>query len=288
VFSVTKPRVDTIFRLSDGRCLGYAEYGDPNGKPVFLFHGNPGSRYEWSRVADPETLKNVRAIAPDRPGFGVSDFQPGRTHLDWAKDVSELADHLSLDTFAVIGFSSGGAHALACAWALPERVTALGLISCVAPLKIPGIMAGMSWPNRRQLLLARLSPILIRLSMGIVARRALSDAHRRAWEAADGVEREKRDAILLNLVEAFRQSARGCAYELTLRSRRWAFDVTEIKTKSYLWQGEADDNVPPPMGRYLASVLPGCDATFVPAAGHAVHSRRMAEILSTVTGRRAE
>lgn len=285
---MNKPREDTIFRLSTGRCLGYAEYGDPNGKPVFLFHGNPGSRYEWSRVADPKTLRGVRAIAPDRPGFGLSDFQPGRTHLDWAQDIAELADHLALDQFAVIGFSSGGAHALACAWAMPELVSALGLISCVAPLEVPGIMAGMSWPNKRELLLARASPLLARLWMARVAQRALHDARKRVIEATDDAEREKRAAILLNLTEAFRQGARGCAYELTLRSRRWAFDVTEITTKSYLWQGEADDNVPPPMGRYLASVLPGCEATFVPGAGHAVHSRRMAEILSTVTGRRAE
>ena len=33
-----------ILSLPDGRRLGYAEYGDPNGKPVMLFHGNPNSR----------------------------------------------------------------------------------------------------------------------------------------------------------------------------------------------------------------------------------------------------
>ncbi len=281
---MNKPRVDATFQLSDGRCLGYAEYGEPNGKPVLLFHGNPGSRYEWLRVADAETMSGIRAIAPERPGFGVSDFQPRRTHLDWAKDIAELADHLGLDQFAVIGFSSGGAHALACAWALPERITALGLISCVAPLEVPGIMAGMSWPNKRELLLARASPLLAWLWMARVARRALRDARKRTEEATDETERQKRDAILLNLTEAFRSGARGCAYELTLRSRPWAFDVTEVTTKSFLWQGEADDNVPPPMGRYLATVLPGCEATFVPGARHAVHSRRMVEILSKVTG----
>lgn len=281
---MTKPRVDTTFRLSDGRCLGYAEYGEPNGNPVFFFHGNPGSRYEWSRVADPETMSGIRAIAPDRPGFGVSDFQPCRTHLDWAKDIAELADHLGLDQFAVIGFSSGGAHALACAWAMPERVSALGLISCVAPLEIPGIMAGMSGPNKREILLARAVPLLARLWMARVARGAVRDSRKRAIEASGEAEREKRAAALLNLTEAFRQGACGCAYELTLRSRPWAFDLTEVTTKSFLWQGEADDNVPPPMGRYLASVLPGCEATFVPGARHAVHSRRMSEILAKVVG----
>lgn len=281
---MTEPRVDTSLQLSGGRRLGYAEYGEPNGKPVFLFHGNPGSRYEWIRVAGPEIMQGRRAIAPDRPGFGQSDFHPGRTHLDWARDIGELADHLGIQRFAVVGFSSGGAHALACAQAMPDRVSALGLISCVAPLSVPGVFEGMSSPNRRELLLARGWPLISRLRMVWVARRTLRDARRRVAQAADDAERAKRAASLLNLTEAFRQGGRGCAYELTLRTRTWAFAETEITTPSYLWQGEADDNVTPAMGRYLAGVLPGCVATFVPGARHAVHSRRMGEILTAVVG----
>ena len=34
-------------KLKDGRMLGYAEYGAPEGKPVFHFHGYPHSRLEW-------------------------------------------------------------------------------------------------------------------------------------------------------------------------------------------------------------------------------------------------
>jgi pimeloyl-ACP methyl ester carboxylesterase len=282
---VTNPRVDTTFSTPDGRRLGYAEYGEADGKPVFLFHGNPGSRYEWLRVAGSETLRRLRAIAPDRPGFGLSDFQPRRTHLDWAKDVAALADNLGLDKFAVIGFSAGGAHALACAAAMPERVARLGLISCVAPLDVPGITEGMSWPNKRELLLARASFVLAWAWMVPMARRAPGRARRRLAKAPDGVDRDKQDAIYRNLEEAFRQGARGCAYELTLRSRPWVFDVSQVSTETHLWQGEADDNVPPPMGHYLAKALPKCEAHFVPGGRHALHGRRMDEILSAVMKR---
>lgn len=282
---MTAPRVDTSLQLSDGRTLGFAEYGEADGKPAFLFHGNPGSRYEWMRVAGPETMRGIRAIAPDRPGFGRSDFHPKRTHLDWARDIAELADHLGLDSFAVIGFSSGGAHALACAHEMPTRVSALGLISCVAPLSIPGVFDGMSAPNRRELLLARSWPLLNRLKMMWVARQTVRQARRRVDQASDAAEREKRDASLLNLTEAFRHGSHGSAYELTLRARPWAFNETEITTLSYIWQGEADDNVTPAMARYLTRVLPGCAATFVPIARHAVHNQRMAEILTAVVGR---
>lgn len=45
---MTGPRLDTEIRLSDARRLAYAEYGDPLGTPLFLFHGLPGSRLAWS------------------------------------------------------------------------------------------------------------------------------------------------------------------------------------------------------------------------------------------------
>ena len=50
----------------------------------------------------------------------------------------------------------------------------------------------------------------------------------------------------------------------------------------YLWQGEADANVPPAMGRYLAAKIPGCRATFYPGEGHLMAIDRMPEILATL------
>ena len=34
-------KTDNQVKLSDGRPVGYAEYGDPMGKPVLHFHGFP-------------------------------------------------------------------------------------------------------------------------------------------------------------------------------------------------------------------------------------------------------
>ena len=85
--------------LHDGRMLGYAEYGTPEGTPVFYFHGFPGSRLEWQLIGEDSALSalNIRIIAPDRPGYGLSDFKRGRKLLDWPEDVSELADKLLSD-----------------------------------------------------------------------------------------------------------------------------------------------------------------------------------------------
>ena len=108
---------------ADGRTLCWAEFGLEAGPPscssmAATTPDSPGA--SWM---PPQLRTGVRLICPDRPGFGRSTFQPGRTLLDWPSDVEQLADHLGLDQFGLIGHSGGGPHALACAAALPERIT---------------------------------------------------------------------------------------------------------------------------------------------------------------------
>lgn len=116
-------------RLPDGRTLGYAEFGCPNGRPLMWFHGFPMSRLDgWAadRIA---RRRGIRVIAPDRPGFGLSTFQPSRRIVDWPADVKALADHIGIKRFAVLGLSGGGPYAVACAYALPKQtMTACGVL----------------------------------------------------------------------------------------------------------------------------------------------------------------
>lgn len=100
-------------KLQDGRNLGYAEYGAPEGVPVFYFHGFPGSRldYLFFDAGEAAAGTNARIIAAERPGYDLSDFKRGRSILDWPDDVTELADALQIDRFAVLGISGGGPYA---------------------------------------------------------------------------------------------------------------------------------------------------------------------------------
>jgi pimeloyl-ACP methyl ester carboxylesterase len=111
-----KDSADRTLRLGDGRRLGYAERGDPGGRPLLYFHGWPGARVEARLADEPAKAAGVRLVALDRPGMGFSDFQRGRTFVDWSADVVEVADALQLDRFAVLGISGGGPYAAACAW----------------------------------------------------------------------------------------------------------------------------------------------------------------------------
>lgn len=160
-------RNDNIFKLSDGRRLGYAQYGNLEGYPIFLFHGNPGSRLSWGLIPGSPFLQGVHIIAPDRPGYGLTDFKKNALE-NWPTDITELADHLGIDKFVVFGPSGGGPFALACAWKIPDRLTAAGVFGSVGP-NVPEATEGVIKSVR--LLWKISSPLfwLIRLQMKIMA-----------------------------------------------------------------------------------------------------------------------
>ncbi|KAI8953163.1 alpha/beta hydrolase [Xylaria longipes] len=132
-------RDSQTLKLPDGRTLGFAEYGSPTGKPLFYFHGFPSSRYEAIGIHEACQRQDLRIISPDRPGFGLSTFDPDRRITDWPGDVRALADHLGLTRFAVLGCSGGGLYALACVHALPvEMLSGVGLLASAGPWKEAG------------------------------------------------------------------------------------------------------------------------------------------------------
>jgi pimeloyl-ACP methyl ester carboxylesterase len=279
---------DGVLKLSDGRRLGYAQYGQPDGEPIVYFHGHPGSRLEASLAHKAAAASSFRVVALDRPGYGLSDFQPGRAIIDWPSDVAQAADALGIDRFSVAGASGGGPYALACAWRLAGRVVQAAVISGVGPFQVPGSTAGMRWQNRAGFRLAARWPGLARLLMRSM-RRSISSRPERTIEAlaramspadAEIVRRpEVRALLIADIREAFRQGSDGAAHDMMLLGRPWGFSLREIEQDVYLWQGEADTLVPPAMGRYQAEQLPHCHATMLPGAGHLLIVDRMPDLI---------
>lgn len=280
--------------LGDGRTLGFSEYGDPKGKPLFYCHGFPASRLEAELTATAAAWIGVRVVAADRPGFGLSDFKPGRSLIDWPDDLRELADLLGIDRFSVLGVSGGGPYALACALRLPARLKGVGVVCGLGPLAGTGLLREMGWPARTSFGLARRMPRLLRLLyeglLGPPLRRHPEAAMNLLTVAAPAADRavlarpEVHRIITASIGEAFRPGMRGATWEMGLYSRPWGFAPEEIAIPVRLWHGTADGTVPSSHGRHLATALPNCLPVFTEGEGHfTLPIGHMEEILRTLS-----
>jgi len=286
----TSNTTDNVFQLRDGRVLGYAEYGDPSGKPVFFFHGLPGSRRQRHPDDSIAIELGARIITVDRPGYGFSDFQPGRTLLDWPDDVAQLADALQMAQCAAIGLSGGGPYLLSCAYKMPERLTSATVISGMGPVDNPEAMKGMMGSMRLGLGLARSVPWeLARLALEPTARmvrRNPTAAKKLVPLSAPKADKEafaRPDIQAIDqedLVEAYRNGAQAAYWEVVMLATPWGFRLEDIDQKIYLWHGEEDTTVPIHMGRYVARTVPDCEARFYPGQGHTLIYHYWREILT--------
>jgi pimeloyl-ACP methyl ester carboxylesterase len=270
-------KTNQTITLRDGRLLGYAEYGTPQGKPVFFFHGNPSSRLGGRMMDGAANEINVRIIAIDRPGIGLSDFKPGRQYLDWPDDVIELADILRVDRFAILGISSGAPHAVACAFKIPDRLSAVAIVSGPCPFNVPAATDEMSMAWRIRALAGQKAPWLVRLFFAMTARSARNDPAGAISRTLGGLPEPDRVVMAQpevvqwsgdSLREAFRSGSRGAAWDYALFTRPWGFRPDELSVKVQLWHGEVDATIPVRMGRYMAEVIPNCQARFLPDEGH--------------------
>ncbi len=267
----------SLLKLPDGRHLAYSEFGPAAGRPMFYFHGNPGSQLEWLIFGDEEMLRrlNLRVIATDRPGIGQSDFQPGRRLRDWPADVAALADHLGIQQFSVLGYSAGAAFALACAHAMPGRVRAAAVVSGECSLSFPGIAEHMAASAKMYMKLAINLPWFSRLFINFMmfgARKDPGQLKAQLEKIAPPSDKQCLDQVVPPLVasilEGARSGPRGLQVDAALGAGAWDFRPEEIKVPVHFWHGEADVNAPVAMGRYVSKLVPGCTARFEPEEGH--------------------
>lgn len=283
---VSPPEGEDHVRLGDGRTLTYCEYGAAGGAPVFFFHGWPGSRLDFAANGAAADAAGARVIAVDRPGIGGSDPQPNRKVLDWPGDVVALADSLGIESFAVVGFSFGGPYARACAYALPERVTRAGLISCLGPIDDPAAKRGMPAPTRYGLAAARLSPLLARPMVWVTARQArggkMIDALSKSMSPPDAEVLRRGDvagALAESLSESFRQGIGPATWDGVAVARGEGFRLEEIRPEVLIWHGEQDRNDPVAMAHAQEQRLRHVRAHYYPGDGHLIFFSRIEEIL---------
>ena len=274
------------FTLADGRVLGFAEYGDPPGFPVVLFHGTPGSRLV-GRISHPWARDiGCHLICTDRPGYGLSSPHAERTLFDHAEDVRQLCDELGVGAFAVAGISGGAPYVLACAAALGERITGGAVMSGFYGLDAPVDSTELPDAIRENFEQLREDPEQARASYDQVQQMVAMDPA----ELTTQILADSPDAVRAladeslgrdyadHMIEGLRPGSDGAVQDIGLAARPWAIDLAGIKPEIGLWHG-GKDPVPRSHVEAVANVLPNGSVVFYDDYGHLDCFYLMPEIL---------
>jgi pimeloyl-ACP methyl ester carboxylesterase len=271
---------DRTLTLPDGRTVGYAVYGDPEGRPILALHGTPACRLMYA-VADAAARRhNLCLYAVERPGYALSaPLPPGQTLsvIGYTEELRAVAAVLGLDRFGLMGISGGGPYAAAAAAVFGDRATVLALISPLGPIAdLPAdvtLTASQRWFFREVprwpwvqaagaagfRLLFRAAPAftawLFRLSAGRSDRALLRDPNARL-------------ALRAITAEALRQGSAQAPADHRAFADAWAGDLDRITAPAMLWIGNDDHIVPMPAAHALARMIPGCKLIELPATGH--------------------
>jgi pimeloyl-ACP methyl ester carboxylesterase len=280
--------------MPDGRVVSYVEGGVRDGEPVLYFEGSPGQMRLRSKEQAAAADAGVRVVMVHRPGYRESTPRPHCRLNEWPADVERVADQLGMDRFGLIGHSAGGAPTLACAWAIPERLSGVAVSSGFAPFDFDDAFVGA---GRDQTLLFRIGRRVPRL-VGPLLRPFIGKASKdpRAFvEAtfADAPPSERADLdeeFLELIVQATtgQVEARGAGLigDLEAVAAPWGFRPEDITIPVHLWYGEADASKIE-HGRRLAKLIPEAITHFCPGEAHEVASTHFAEIIDAVRGPQA-
>jgi pimeloyl-ACP methyl ester carboxylesterase len=258
---------------------------------VLAIHGTPGSRLMFAFTDEVARARRLRIIAPERPGYGLSDFRRCNSLAQAAADMRAFADALGLDRLAVIGVSGGAPFALAAAAAMLERTILLALISPVGPIAEGQGHIRMSKLHR--LIFTRIgrSPAAIASffwSLRNLVRWAPTVAYHALMQRVPRTDRivlarpEVRDNLRAALREGLRPGIGGARQDLRLFCGPWGLPLHEIDVPTVLWQGSEDPIVPPGAAYHLAETLPNCRLDVVQGGGHYWVFGQFERVLDTV------
>ena len=264
--------------LKSGAKLAFHEYGDASGRPVFFFHGWPSS-LTMATITDAAARElGIRIISADRPGISESTFQQDRQLLDWPPVVRELAQHLGIEQFGVLGISGGAPYAYATGWALRDRVRAIAVVSGAPPIAELNDHSGLLRLYRSMLRLRRSNPKFLRFCFHLVqpfaARRIpirLRPLFLKIFQPIDAAVLQDNaafEACFESARRAWRGSVEGVMIDAQVYATPWGFKLEEIDTPVRLWHGTKDRAFSFHLAEEIAARLSNCKLRIVEGAGH--------------------
>jgi pimeloyl-ACP methyl ester carboxylesterase len=291
--AIDRPKLEGNIAVGENRQIGFAEFGAPQGRPVFWLHGTPGARRQIpteARVYSED--HNIRLIGVDRPGIGSSTPHRYSCILSFADDLRTIADTLGVDMMAVIGLSGGGPYALGCAAAMPERIVVAGILGGVAPTRGPEAISGgaMNLGVRiAPLLKLGGAPLRVGASMLVQSIRPVASPALYAYAAVSPradrhlLTRPEFKAMFLDdLLNGSRKQLDAPFNDVILFARDWGFRLDEVKVPVRWWHGDHDHIIPFSHGQHVVSLLPDAELFQLPEESHLAGLGRGEEILSTL------
>ena len=278
-----------MVRIGD-RMLMYAVYGTAGGVPALSFGGTPSTRWKRPEVVATIEASGLWMVMPDRPGYGGSTRQPGRSVASVASDAAALADSLGWDHFAVTGGSGGGPHALACAALLPDRVTRCAVTASNAPPIVDGPepteAEEQADPRRNRTSWLAVHGDL-RPGLEETARSIMAAVEAGGPEfppdpgAPPGPPAREDPKAVARLTATFVTSHDGWIDNHIAFANPWGFDLGAIEVPVSLWHGSADDRA----GKYadlLAAAIPHAERRYY-VGGHIPPANAYRELLQWLT-----
>jgi pimeloyl-ACP methyl ester carboxylesterase len=263
---------DSQIDLAGGRRLAFTDIGEPGWFCALFFHGAPMSRLHLAYLEGRWLAERIRVVSPDRPAYGRSSPQPGRSLADWPSDIAALADALGIDRFAVAGHSSGGPYAVACASLLPRRVSAGIVLDGVTDMAWPGAWEGYVESESQLMRVADEEA-----AVAWCVERFGADGN--GFLTASGLEFAEPDNALFAdeqagpaldtaVAEAFRQGVAGYAQDIVVQGRPWPFDPDDVDVPLHVVHGELDALSPLAHSRHTSELIPGSTLRVLPGHGH--------------------
>jgi len=287
------PRFEGVVPLRDGRREGFAEFGDPAGRPVVWLHGTPGARRQIPDEARVYAAANgIRLLGIDRPGVGLSTPYVYPQIRDFASDLATIADALDIEDMAIVGLSGGGPFALAAGAVLGTRVRAVGVLGGVAPTKGPdSIDGGLVAVGVRCAPLLRVGRLPLSLSLAALLRTLgplaspLVDLYARVSPSGDRrlLNRAEIKAMFIDdLFGLTRHRFEGPIADVIAFTEDWGFRLEEVRTPVVWWHGDADHIVPFSHGVHMTERLPHSQLRVLSGESHLAGLGIAREILETM------
>jgi pimeloyl-ACP methyl ester carboxylesterase len=278
----------------DARILEVATFGDPEARTVFFHHGSPGATSTVKFMTPLVEDAGLCFVTMSRAGYGNSSRREGRNVASVVDDVRTVLDALGRDRYVSLGWSGGGAHALACAALDAPRCMAAATLAGVAPTDVDfDWTEGMGPENVEEFALAReggpayeahvakagelfgaaTADNVVELHGGLLSgadKDVLADDATRAMFA-----QSNRDAFALGYAGYYDDDRAFFS--------SWGFHPATIEVPVDVWYGDEDLMVPPTHGAWLGRNISTSVLHHHPVEGHlSIFANHMKELAAAL------